>query len=298
MPNGFASDQCRSDRVPSALPVLLRCEPAPLAALAAKRLIRRIARPRLDPLLVVVPAYNEAGSIADVLKGVQAAVPAAHLLVVDDGSTDRTRAIALAEGATVLSLPFNLGVGGAMRTGFRYAVRNGYTRVVQVDADGQHDPAQIPALLEALARADVVIGARFAGTGEYVVRGPRRWAMRMLARYLSRVTRTGLTDVTSGFRASGETAVELFAQHYPVEYLGDTVESLVIAAFAGLRVAQVAVSMRPRPVGNPSQTPLRALVYLLRACMALAFARMRWRSSRRPGVGSAVLTTVHEEDER
>jgi glycosyltransferase involved in cell wall biosynthesis len=234
----------------------------------------------MERLLVVVPAYNEEGSIGPVISDIRAVVPDAGVLVVDDGSSDRTREVALAEGVKVLSLPFNLGVGGAMRAGFRYAVRNGYTQVIQVDADGQHDAKQIPMLVGELFDADVVLGARFAGVGEYPVRGPRRWAMRLLASYLSRLTHVRLTDTTSGFRASGPRAVQLFARHYPVEYLGDTVESLVIAALAGLRVKQVAVSMRVRSTGRPSQTPVSALVYLLRACMALAIARFRWRSTR------------------
>jgi glycosyltransferase involved in cell wall biosynthesis len=235
----------------------------------------------MERLLVVVPAYNEEASIGPVLRDIWAVVPDAGLLVVNDGSSDRTHEVALAERAKVLSLPFNLGVGGAMRTGFRYALRNGYTQVIQVDADGQHDPKQIPVLIRELSRADIVIGARFAGAVDYPVRGPRRWAMRLLASYLSRLTGARLTDVTSGFRASGPRAVELFAKHYPVEYLGDTVESLVIAALAGLRVTQVPVSMRVRELGRPSQTPFRALAYLLRACMALAMARVRWRSAHR-----------------
>jgi glycosyltransferase involved in cell wall biosynthesis len=250
----------------------------------------------MQRLLVVVPAYNEQASIGSVLADICAVVPDAGVLVVDDGSSDRTREIALAEGVKVLSLPFNLGVGGAMRAGFRFAVRNGYTQVIQVDADGQHDPKQIPTLVGELAEADIVIGARFAGSGEYLVRGPRRWAMRTLAVYLSRLTKARLTDATSGFRASGPRAVELFARHYPVEYLGDTVESLVIAALAGLRVKQVPVSMRVRSTGRPSQTPVTAVVYLLRACMALAMARVRWRSKRRLSVDELAPMMHHKEN--
>jgi glycosyltransferase involved in cell wall biosynthesis len=250
----------------------------------------------MQPLLVVVPAYNEEGSIGSVLADIRAVVPEAGVLVVDDGSSDRTREVALAEGVKVLSLPFNLGVGGAMRAGFRFAVRHGYTQVIQVDADGQHDPKEIPMLVGELADADIVIGARFAGTGEYPVRGPRRWAMRTLAFYLSRLTKAWLTDVTSGFRASGPRAVELFARHYPVEYLGDTVESLVIAALAGLRVKQVAVSMRARAVGRPSQTPFKAILYLLRACLALAMARVRWRSKRRLDIDELAPVMEQKED--
>jgi glycosyltransferase involved in cell wall biosynthesis len=246
-------------------------------------------------LLVVVPAYNEEASIKSVLVDICAVVPGAGVLVVDDGSTDRTREIALAQGVKVLSLPFNLGVGGAMRAGFRFAARNGYSPVIQVDADGQHDPKEIPTLIGELADADIVIGARFAGTGAYPVRGPRRWAMQTLAFYLSRLTGSRLTDATSGFRASGPRAVELFARHYPAEYLGDTVESLVIAALAGLRVTQVPVTMRARSAGRPSQTPFKAIVYLLRACLALAMARMRWRSTRRLELDELAPVAQHKE---
>jgi hypothetical protein len=155
--------------------------------------------------------------------------------------------------------------------------------VIQVDADGQHDAAYLRALLAALGEADVVIGARFAGEGDYPARGPRRWAMRMLAAALSTVTGTRLTDVTSGFRAANHRALAVFAEHYPAEYLGDTVESLVIAARAGCRVTQIPVAMRPRTEGTPSQSPLRATVYLLRACAALGLALVRrWEAPAPP----------------
>jgi glycosyltransferase involved in cell wall biosynthesis len=175
----------------------------------------------------------------------------------------------------VATLPFNLGVGGAMRVGFRYALEHGMGAVVQVDADGQHDPAGVPALLDGLADADLVLGARFAGEGEYRMRGPRRWASVVLAAILSRTSRARLTDTTSGFRASGPRAIALFAHHYPAEYLGDTIESLVIASRAGLRIRQVPVAMRSRAGGTPSHNPLRATLYLARVGMALAFAYVR-----------------------
>src|SRR5688500_4035717 len=127
-------------------------------------------------VLVVIPAYNEESTLAGVVAEVRGALPSADVLVVDDCSTDRTRAVALTTGAQVLTLPINLGVGGAMRAGFRYALRYGHDAVLQVDGDGQHDPQDAPRLLAALGDADLVIGARFAGTGDYDVRGPRRWA--------------------------------------------------------------------------------------------------------------------------
>mgnify|MGYP003509892210 CR=1 FL=1 len=228
-------------------------------------------------LLVVVPALNEEQAVGAVVRDVHTAVPDALCLVVDDGSTDATADVARAAGATVLQLPFNLGVGGAMRAGFRYARAHGHDVVVQVDADGQHDAAYIPQLVAALAEADIVIGARFAGIDDYGVRGPRRWAMRALAFAVSRVAHHKLTDVTSGFKATGPAAVRLFAHTYPAEYLGDTVEALVIAARSRLRITQVPVRMRERQGGEPSHRPARASVYLLRACMAFVLALVRRR---------------------
>lgn len=235
----------------------------------------------LEQTLIVLPAYNEADSVGSVVAEVLAKLPGAKILVVDDGSADNTTAVGRAAGALVATLPFNLGVGGAMRVGFRYALENGFACVVQVDADGQHDPAGVPALLAALEGADLVLGARFAGQGEYRVRGPRKWAMSLLAAVLSRTSRVSLTDTTSGYRASGPRAVALFAEHYPAEYLGDTIESLVIASRLGLVIRQVPVAMRVRTSGVPSHNPLKSAAYLARAVLALAFAFIRPTSSYR-----------------
>jgi glycosyltransferase involved in cell wall biosynthesis len=229
----------------------------------------------LERTLVVLPALNEEGSVGDVVREVQEKLPGVTCLVVDDGSSDRTAEVAERAGAIVARLPFNLGVGGAMRLGFVYAIENGYENVVQVDSDGQHDPAGVAQLVDALSSADLVLGARFAGEGNYEAKGPRRWAMIFLAKVLSRVAHTPLTDATSGFRATGPRAVRLFADHYPAEYLGDTIESLVIAARAGCTIRQIPVAMRPRAAGKPSHNPVKAAAYLGRAGMALVFALIR-----------------------
>lgn len=233
--------------------------------------------PVAQKLLIVVPALNEEQAVEHVVLGVQDAVPDAVCLVVDDGSSDRTAEVARRAGARVLRLPFNLGVGGAMRAGFRYAQAHGFDVVVQVDGDGQHDPRDIRTLLARLPEADIVIGARFAGVGEYEARGPRRWAMRVLARVVSAVARHPLTDVTSGFKAMGPNAVRLFAQTYPAEYLGDTVEALVIGARSGLRILQQPIAMRPRQAGAPSHHVGRATIYLFRAGIAVTIALLRPR---------------------
>lgn len=226
-------------------------------------------------VLVVIPAWNEESIVAETVAEVRATVPAYDVLVVDDGSGDRTAERAAAAGALVCRLPFNLGVGGAMRAGYRYALRHGYDVAAQVDADNQHDPTYLPVLVGALDECDIVIGARFAGVGDYRVGRLRNLAMRILALTLSRVSGTRLTDVTSGFRVANRKAIRTFATHYPAEYLGDTVESLVIAVKTGCTVRQVPVAMRPRVVGHASQGPLRAFVYLLRAMAALVLALLR-----------------------
>ncbi len=225
--------------------------------------------------VAIVPALNERRSVGLVVAGLLREAPGVDVLVVDDGSTDATGAVAADAGALVLTLPYNLGVGGAMRAGFKYALRNNYDAAVQVDADGQHDPAFVPSLLAKLESADIVIGARFAGQGDYVVRGLRKGAVRMLAATLSRAVGSPLTDVTSGFRACNREAMTLFARHYPVEYLGDTVEALLIASRAGLRVLQVPVVMNRRLHGSSTQSTLRSTLYLARASIALSLAFIR-----------------------
>ncbi|AEE46628.1 glycosyltransferase family 2 protein [Cellulomonas fimi] len=228
-------------------------------------------------LLIIVPAWNEEATVGHVIREIAEKVPHADVLVVNDGSTDRTTDVARAAGAQVLELPVNLGVGGAMRAGYKYAFRAGYDRTVQLDADGQHDPGLVMTLLESMdeLEADVLIGARFAGVGDYQVRGPRWWSMRVLSTTLSRVCRTRLTDTTSGFKACNRQAIRLFAANYPAEYLGDTIESLVVAARAGLRIRQVGVAMRERAGGRPSHNPVKAGIFLVRAVLALVIALSR-----------------------
>lgn len=229
----------------------------------------------LSNTLIVMPAYNEQAVIASVIQEVFLSNPGISCLVVDDGSRDETSKISREAGAIVATLPYNLGVGGAMRVGFNYALANGFDNVVQVDADGQHNPKDVQRLVAELDHADLVLGARFAGKGDYQAKGPRKWAMVVLAKLLSKSARENLTDTTSGFRASGPRSVALFAQHYPAEYLGDTVESLVIAARAGYTIKQIPVSMRARAGGTPSHSPIKASIFLMRVGVAMLFAFLR-----------------------
>ncbi|AWB85791.1 glycosyltransferase family 2 protein [Mycetocola zhujimingii] len=232
-------------------------------------------RTGLDSTLIVMPAFNESEVIADVIAEVRRVLPGVACLVVDDGSSDDTTARARRAGAKVATLPYNLGVGGAMRVGFKYAIENGFSNVVQLDSDGQHDPSFVPVLVSKLASADLVIGARFAGEGEYTVRGLRKLAMAFLAKTLSATAKTRLTDTTSGFKAAGPRAVALFAEHFPAEYLGDTIEALVIAARSGCVIVQEPVGMRERQGGTPSHNPVKSALYLGRALIALSFALVR-----------------------
>ena len=228
-------------------------------------------------LLVIVPALNEEESIAAVVRDARD-VLGADVVVVDDGSRDRTGDVAHAAGATVLRHPYNLGVGGAIRTALRYAHAAGYARVVQLDGDGQHLAREAGRLVDALddGGVDLVVGSRFAA-GYEVTRG-RRGMMRVLARVVSRRLRSAVTDTTSGFRAMGPRAIALFASNYPLDYLSDTVEALLIAGDAGLRVREVDVEMRARQGGQASTSSLRSVYHLVRLFLVVLLHGLRRRA--------------------
>jgi glycosyltransferase involved in cell wall biosynthesis len=228
-------------------------------------------------ILIIIPAWNEADLIGNVIGEIREVLPAVDILVVDDGSTDKTARLAAEAGATVAKLPYNLGVGGARRLGYKYAQEHDYDVAVQFDADGQHDPRYVPALVAGLETADLVIGARFAGEGDYKARGPRRWAMTILSAILSRVAKHKLTDTTSGLRVVGRPLIDVYAKWYPVEYLGDTIDTLAHVARCGYRVIQVPVTMRPRAGGVASANPLKSTVYLMRAFVVIVMALLRRR---------------------
>ncbi|MCU1487845.1 MAG: glycosyl transferase family 2 [Actinomycetia bacterium] len=231
--------------------------------------------------LVIIPAYNEEAALPAVLAGLRARFPDFDLVVVDDGSRDRTSAVAHEGGAAVVTLPFNLGVGGALRTGFRYAVRHGYQRAVQLDADGQHDADQVEALLAPLADgADLVIGSRFAvGAGEYEVGRSRRSAMRLMQRGVRLLSGQSFTDTSSGFRAFGPDALALFAAQYPIDFLSDSVEALLAALAAGLTVVEVPVQMNERAGGVPSTRSFKLAYHYLRLLVVMTATAPRRRNA-------------------
>jgi glycosyltransferase involved in cell wall biosynthesis len=233
--------------------------------------------------LIIVPALNEEESLPATLKELREVVDGHDVVVIDDGSTDATADVARRTGAVSAQLPFTLGVGGAVRVGLHYAQRNGYDRAVVIDADGQHDPAGITALLDALdSGADMAVGSRFADpAGEFRVGRTRRQAMRVLALIVRALTGQRYTDVTSGFRAYDRPVIELLAREYPVEYLADTVEALLIVRYAGFRVDEVPIRMRPRSGGVPSTRRLKLVINYLRLLIGIlgsASRRARLRS--------------------
>jgi glycosyltransferase involved in cell wall biosynthesis len=221
--------------------------------------------------LIIMPALNEEESLSATLKELREVVDDHDVVVIDDGSTDATAEVARRAGAVSAQLPFTLGVGGAVRVGLRYAQGNGYDRAVVIDADGQHDPAGITALLEALdGGADMAVGSRFApGTADYPVGRTRRQAMRFLGAIVRMITGQRFSDVTSGFRAFDRPVIELLAREYPVEYLADTVEALLIVRYAGFRVDEVPISMRPRAAGVPSTRRLKLVINYLRLLIGI-----------------------------
>ena len=227
--------------------------------------------------LVVVPAYQEEQALPGTLKELHDVVPELDVLVVDDGSRDATAKVAAAAtDVTVARLPFNLGVGAAVRTGLRYAVDNGYQRVVVVDADGQHDPATIATLLGALDDgADMVIGSRFAGGSSFAVGRTRGRAMKSLHRVVRWQTGQSFTDTTSGFRAFDAPVVAMLARDYPVEYLADTVEVLLMVCRAGYKVVEVPVAMRTRAGGQPSARHLQLAYNYLRLMIGILASASR-----------------------
>jgi glycosyltransferase involved in cell wall biosynthesis len=223
------------------------------------------------PLLVVVPAFNEEASIAEVVN--QLLADNYQVLVVDDGSTDETSRVAQIAGATVLRLPVNLGVGGALRAGFRFAVDHGYRAVVQVDADGQHPVHQIHDLESAAQTyaAHLVIGSRFLSSDTTLhPSSARQFAMRLLSWLTSRAAGRTITDSTSGFRIVCEPLLSEFAREFPSYYLGDTFEATISAARAGHLVIEVPAALTPRQHGQSTVSVMRAVALVAKVIVVVA----------------------------
>jgi glycosyltransferase involved in cell wall biosynthesis len=219
--------------------------------------------------IAIVPAYNEAQNIGRLLEELHEFDPDLDVVVVSDGSHDRTADVARSHGAFVVSLPFNLGIGGAVQTGFQFARANGYELVVRCDGDGQHDPSELPKVLAPVLAgdADIAVGSRFVSTDGYQSSAARRVGIRLLAAVVSAIARQRVTDTTSGFQALNRRALELFAADYPHDY--PEVEGMVMTIKHRLRLVEVPVRMRGREHGRSSITALRSIYYMAKVLVAL-----------------------------
>ena len=220
-------------------------------------------------ILVIIPAYNEEGSVGKVIEDIRTHLSKADIVVVNDGSTDGTSEKSRASGATVLGLPFNLGIGGAMQLGYQYACQRGYDIAIQVDADGQHDPKEIAKLLGALEekKMDVAMGSRFLGTSEFKSSLMRRIGIFIFSRVISMIVGQKITDPTSGFRAANRRAIRLFALEYPQDY--PEPEAVVLLHQCRLKMAEVPVRMSERYSGESSITKIRSVYYMVKVLLAI-----------------------------
>lgn len=227
-------------------------------------------------LLVLIPAYNEAGAIDHVVRGVRLVVPQADVLVIDDASTDDTYALAEAAGALVVRHPFNLGIGGTFQTGLKFALQGKYRCVVRLDGDGQHDPADIPAMLAVLEQdeADIVVCSRFLGA-KLTMHIPlaRRIGIRIFAGTVSVLTGRRATDTTSGFQALNRKAINTLAAFMPQDY--PEVEGRVITYKAGLRTRELPTQMRVRTAGVSSINNWRSLYYAFKVSIAACICALK-----------------------
>ena len=230
----------------------------------------------MSRIVAIVPAWNEAGAIGGVVDEILAFDSSIDVVVIDDASADETVAIAERHGATVLPLLFNVGIGGAVQTGFRYARDEGYEIAVRLDGDGQHDASELEKLIEPIraGEADLVIGSRFVDPdGSYRPPFARRVGIRVFAGLVSLLGGQKVTDTTSGFSAMNRAGIELFATEYPHDY--PEVEATLVALRSGLRLTQVQVEMRERQAGTSSITFVRSLYYIVKVMLALLVASLR-----------------------
>jgi glycosyltransferase involved in cell wall biosynthesis len=229
--------------------------------------------------LAVVPAYNEAATVGRVVRELRETRPEVDVLVIDDGSTDATSDVASLAGAAVVRLPYNLGIGGAVQTGFVYAHERGYRRMVQIDGDGQHDPGQLRLLEEAMDAEpglDMVCGSRFLSPDlRYPAPISRRTGLHVFAFLLSRIVRQPVSDPTSGFRLYNHRAIALFARDYPHDY--PEVEAVLMLHHHRLRMREVPVRMFARGGGRSSIGSGKSVYYMIKVLLALFVGLARRR---------------------
>ena len=227
-------------------------------------------------ILAIVPAYNESGNIERTVNEIKSVPLPLDVLVVNDGSVDTTAFKAKNSGGRVISLPFNLGIGGAVQTGFQFAEKNKYDFAVQIDGDGQHDLRYLPALLASVMKeeADVTIGSRFIKPFlGYQSSFVRRIGIHFFAGLISFLTRYRITDSTSGFRAFNKRAIKVFAKYYPQDF--PEPESIVVAKQLGMRIMEVPVEMRKRAAGQSSIRYFYTLYYMVKVTFAILLSMLK-----------------------
>lgn len=225
--------------------------------------------------LIIIPAYNEALNIKGVIEDIREHTPGADIMVIDDGSLDNTADAARGQGVSVISLPFNMGIGSAVQTGYRYAHMMGYDAAVQFDGDGQHRADQLAALIKPVTEGDVdiCIGSRFKCMGQYDSEVARIAGIQILSRVISLFAGQKITDPTSGFRAANRNVVRFFCKYYPDDY--PEPEALVLLRRAGFRIGEVPVRMRKRTHGNSSITFVKGLYYMIKVLLAIMIDMMK-----------------------
>jgi glycosyltransferase involved in cell wall biosynthesis len=231
-----------------------------------------------EPILILIPAFNEAGRVGGVVLDVQAALPAADILVIDDGSADTTASEAADAGAIVLTLPVNSGYGAALQTGYKYAVRHGYGLVGQIDADGQHSAVYLEDMLSTMhsSGADVVVGSRFLDRdGHYRPSTARKVGIALFGRIATLITRQHVTDPTSGFQIMRLGVAQFFCSDvYPADY--PDADILILLHRSGFSVREVPVQMRPSP-GQSMHSGHKSLYYVYKMMLSIFVTLLRPR---------------------
>jgi len=218
--------------------------------------------------IVIIPAFNEEKNLPNVLLELKKYDPSLHIVVVDDGSSDRTAHVARKLQVNVLELPFNLGIGGAVQTGLKYAHKNGFDVAIQVDADGQHIPSEIDKLLEGFRDgSDVVIGSRFIEDSEYRSSMMRNIGIKIIALVNSLILGKKITDNTSGFRAFNRRAISFLSKNYPIDY--PEPETIIILGRSGFQLKEVPVKMRQRMSGESSIGAIASIYFMIKVLLAI-----------------------------
>lgn len=226
-------------------------------------------------LLIIMPSYNEADNLTAAVLDLRENLSDVDILVVDDGSTDRTKEVALDLGCRLLKLPFNIGIGGAVQTGYKYAYEKGYAFAVQFDGDGQHSAKSLPKMISVAKSGswDLVIGSRYLEDNEYFTPLARRMGMVIFSRIVSMVVHQKITDSTSGFRVLSRRAIEFCANNYPADY--PEVEVIPQLYFAGLTITEVPAGMKKRQRGKSSITWSKAIYYMVKVVLAISISLLR-----------------------